>query len=260
MAAQEEAMRKLDGSTIVVAGGTGNVGTFIVGALLKHGATVVVPSRSQEKLAGLREHLQRPLDEVALSRLMGIVGDVGDEQDAARVAGRVVAEVGRPAGVVASLGRFLPAASLVAATAADLRQVLEGYTVAHFTVARTFLPGLDTHGGTYVFVNGPLAFQPWENSGAGLVSVATAAQQMLFRALSQERSGGPARVVELVSHAFLRDRQAQPGSTVPGEAVGEYVAHLLSGGAGDVHGRTIHLRSPDQLTEAGIELSLPGPA
>ena len=46
---------KLDKAKVVVAGGTGGVGEGIVRAFLKQGAHVVVPSRSESKLEGLRE-------------------------------------------------------------------------------------------------------------------------------------------------------------------------------------------------------------
>ena len=42
---------------VVVAGGSGNVGTFMARALLERGATVVVPSRSEKMLAEFRTHL-----------------------------------------------------------------------------------------------------------------------------------------------------------------------------------------------------------
>ncbi len=41
----------LDGTVVVVAGGAGNVGRYLVAAFLDAGARVVVPSRSPEKLA-----------------------------------------------------------------------------------------------------------------------------------------------------------------------------------------------------------------
>lgn len=40
--------------------------------------------------------------------------------------------------------------------------------------ARTFLPALADTGGTYVFVEGPLAFDTRPDSGGDLVSIATA--------------------------------------------------------------------------------------
>ncbi len=109
-----------------------------------------------------------------------MVGDIGEEGDGARVRDRVAATVGRPDAVVASLGGWQPAPSLIAAQPADPRRVLEGNLLAHFVVARTFLPLLLDRGGSYTFINGPAASQPVPQSG--LVSVSTAGQVMLARA------------------------------------------------------------------------------
>jgi hypothetical protein len=85
------------------------------------------------------------------------------------------------------------------------------------------------------------------------VSVATAGQHTLFRALAQELEGSSVHLVELVSHAFIRDKQTQPGSSLPGEAVGTFVAHLVSGAARTMHGQSIQLRSLEQLKEARLD-------
>ena len=71
---------------------------------------------------------------------------------------------------------------------------------------------------------GPLAFNPWVGSGGSLVGIATAAQHMMFRWLAEELEDSEARVVELVIGSFIRDRQTQPQSRLPAEAVGAYVA------------------------------------
>lgn len=249
-------MQPLNDRAIVVAGGTGNVGSFITGELLKRGTTVAVPSRSEEKLDGLREHLAQQIGDTDLERLHTLVGNVGEEAGAEALREQITSEVGAPDGVVASLGQLVPAPSLLKASTDDLKQVLNGYLLAHFVAARTFLPGLTERGGTYVFIQGPLAFEPWEGSEADLVSIATAGQQMLFRTLAQELDDTPARVVELVSHAFIRERQTQPSSPIPGEAVGAFAASLLSDEAdAEIHGKSIPLRSLEPLADAGLDIS-----
>lgn len=249
-------MQTLNDHTVVVAGGTGNVGSFVVRALLERGATVAVPSRSEEKLEELREHLSWHVDDTEFGRLHTFVGNLSDETEAPGLRQRITDDVGRPDAALASLGAFVPAPSLLEADPDDLQRAIDGYLHSHFMVARTLLPILRESGGTYVFVQGPLAFEPWPESSADLVSIATAGQHMLFRALSQELDESPARVVELVNHAFIRNRQAQPSSPIPGEAVGAYAAYLLSGEAGaEIHGESVHLRSLDPLEEAGLSLN-----
>ena len=246
-------MQSLTDHTVIVAGGTANVGSFVVKALLERQATVVVPSRSEERLGELREHLSKQVGETDLDRLHTVVGNLGEESERADLMQRIFGEVGTPDAVLASLGDFVTTPSLLDASADDLRRAFEGYVVSNFVVARTFLPVLKDSEGTYVLVQGPLAFEPYPGFGADLISIATAAQHMLFRALSQELDKSRARVVELVVHALIRDRRTQPSSPLPGEAIGAYAAHLLFGSDEGVHGWSIQLRSLDQLAEVGLD-------
>lgn len=182
----------LHSMTALVAGGTGNVGRAIVHGLLTRGATVIVPSRSASKL----ETLGRAQPSAVRDRLIAVVGDVSDERDAERICDEACARFVRIDGVVASLGSFVAAPSLLAASRAVLERVLADYLVAHFVVARTFIPLLASTGGSYLFINGPLAFAP--SRGSGLVSVATAGQAMLAATIVEETKHSLARVNELI--------------------------------------------------------------
>jgi NAD(P)-dependent dehydrogenase (short-subunit alcohol dehydrogenase family) len=232
---------------IVVAGGTGNVGAFLVRGLLENGDTVVVPSRSAGKLDELKAYLARHLDARSLGRLYTLVGDLVDDAQGEALRRDLEATTGTPDAVIASLGRFQPTASLLATARTDLEAVLHDYLYAHFAVARRFLPELNGRGGTYVFVNGPLAFEV--SDGSALVSIATAAQHMLFNSLARELNGGNVQVFELVNYAFIRNRQTQPSSALRGEEVGACVAHLLSRTGRELHGRSIHLRDKKSLAQ-----------
>ncbi len=230
--------------SMVVAGGTGNVGSFIVRALLNAGVQVAVPSRSQASFDGLHAHLAASTDAAALERLYSFVGDVGSEVDASRLHDEIASTLGPPNAIVATLGGFTPAPSLLNASTTDLHHVLQSTLIAHFCTYRAFLPGLVKRGGTYVSINGPLGFAPWKDSASGLVSIADAAQHMLFRALAQELEGGAVRIVEVVNYAYIRDKETQAGSPLPGEEVGSHVAELATGGTDAVHGDSVHLKSP----------------
>jgi NAD(P)-dependent dehydrogenase (short-subunit alcohol dehydrogenase family) len=246
-------MKSLNDQTVVVAGATGNVGPFVVRALLERGASVAASSRSEEKLGGLREHLREHVDETSLRRLHTFVGNLGDERGAAVLRRRITEQVGPPDAVVASVGDYVAAPSLLDARADELRRALDASLVAHFVIARTFLPVLRDSGGTYVLLQGPLAFELYPGLGGDLVSIATAAQHMLFRALAQELAESRASVVELVGHMLIRDRHAQPTSPLSGEEVGAFVAYLIAGAGEEVHGQSIQLRSPEQLADLGID-------
>jgi NAD(P)-dependent dehydrogenase (short-subunit alcohol dehydrogenase family) len=236
-------MTRLNDAMVVVAGGTGNVGSHVVRALLADGARVVVPSRSPEKLQDLVQYIASRVPAAALENLIALVGDVGEEADAQRVADQIVAELGVPTAVFASLGRFTPAPRLLESHAHTLQQVLRDYVTAHFATARAFLPHMRNAKSKYVFVNGPLAFEPWEHTASGLVSIATAGQHMLFRALAQELKAESPQLIELVIYSFLRNRETQPGATVSGEDTGAFTADLVAGAVRASHGESIHLRT-----------------
>jgi NAD(P)-dependent dehydrogenase (short-subunit alcohol dehydrogenase family) len=239
-------MKALSEQTVVVAGATGNVGPFVVRSLLERGAGVVVSSRSADKLDGLREHLSRHVDEARLDRLHAFVGDLGDEAEAAALRRKIADEAGPPDAVVASVGDFVTTPSLLDATAADVQRALDTAVLAHQCIARTFLPAVRDSGGTYVLIQGPLAFELYPGLGTDLMSIATAAQHMLFRSLARELDDDVARVVELVIHTYIRDRQTAPGTPLTGEAVGAYAAELLSAAVPEIHGRSIELRAAEQ--------------
>src|SRR5690606_15320575 len=160
----------LEGQTLLVAGGTGNVGYFITRALLESGACVVVPSRSEAKLLALRTLLAGVLDNAALRRAHFIAGDIASEGDGERLLENIEAALGPLHGAIATLGRFRAAPALIDTDAVTLQHVLDDYLLAHFNVAQRLLRKLSERRGRYVFVNGPLALAP--RDGTGPVSVA----------------------------------------------------------------------------------------
>jgi len=234
--------RALADRTMIVAGGTGNVGRVLVGQMLDLGATVVVPSRSKEKLEGLRGQVGG-----AGERLMTVEGDIGDEEEAPGLRDSIIGRVGPIDGAVASLGHFVPAPSVLEAPRADVQKALDGYLLAHLGVARTLIPALRERGGSYTFINGPLAFAPL-HPGTGLVSIVTAAQAMLAQVTMAEMEGTPVRVNEVVVHTPFgwSDKDEQRG-VVRQHEVGRYVALLASPLGAEIRNRTIHLNSREVL-------------
>lgn len=220
---------------ILVAGGTGTVGRFLVNAQLAAGATVIVPSRGQAKL----DTLAASLDPALRERLVPLVGDVTDDGDATEL----LAAAGRIDGAVATIGRFTPAPALLDAPRPDLEGALANYTLAHFSAAKALLPVVEESGGAYVMINGSLAFEP-EASGTGIVSIAGAAQSMLARVLMNERESMRARINEVVIYSNLRSTNNE----VTGEDIGRFVGFLLSDQGSGIRSRVLHLRSRQDLT------------
>lgn len=230
-------MEKTQRRTYMVVGGTGNVGRHLVQAQLAAGVRVVVPSRDPEKLAALEQSLPPNHS----GQFVPAIGNMSDERDAARL----LHEVGPLDGAVASLGGFVQAPTVLEAPRPDLERALEGYLFAHFAVARTVVPHLRERGGGYIMINGPLAFTPLF-PGAGLVSIATAAQAMLARVLMHESADTPVRINELVIYSSFGWGDDEKNA-VTGADLGRYVAHLLSPAGEGVRERTLHLRSPEAL-------------
>ena len=239
----------LAGRTVVVAGGTGHVGRVLVRGLFDAGATVIIPSRSTEA--------ERTVDEaVGGKRVVMLPGNVSDETDAARLRDEILGRFGAIHATVATLGQFVPAPTILDATRADLEATLASYPVAHFVVARTFLPAVEAVGGSYVFINGPLAFDPLF-PGTGLVSVATAAQAMLARVVMKEAdaSRARARINEVVLYtSFGRPDDEKSSGPVTQRDVSDFITQLLSPANTHVRGQTIHLNDRRPL---GTRLSVP---
>jgi NAD(P)-dependent dehydrogenase (short-subunit alcohol dehydrogenase family) len=230
-------MTSLTDNRILIAGGTGNVGRHLVAAVLAAGGTAIVPSRTEAKFEALkREHAAHA------GRLVPLMGDITDPQASADLVGRA----GSIHGAVASLspGSFIAAPSILKAPIADFRRALDGYLIAHFTVAQSVIPALERLGGGYVMIDGLLAFESYP--GTGLVSAATAGQAMLARVLMQELAESRVRVNDLVLYSSF-GRGQDDENVVTGADIGRYVAYLLSSRAADVRGQTIHLTSREQL-------------
>ena len=226
-------MAQLAGKRIVVAGGTGTVGRFLVRAALEAGATVVVPSRSREKV----DTLASDMTEADKARLVCVIGDITDEGDGQRI----ITEAGRIDGAVASIGRWVQAPHVLDAPRADFERAIANYPLAHFDAAKVLLPAVESTGGGYVAINGSLAYE-LDGPGTGLVGIAGATQSMLYKTLMHERADRGARINEIVIYsAFGRGKDDE--NEVKGEDVGRYACHLLSDDAASVKGQVFHLRN-----------------
>lgn len=233
----------LAGRTAVIAGGTGSVGRVVARAFLDAGSTVVVPSRSRDKL----DDLKARLESVGTERLVTVLGDLSDESDSGRVREEILERAGSVDAAVASLGGFVPAPRVLEASIADLRRAVDGYLMAHFMVAKALLPALEERSGSYTFINGPLAFRSLF-PGTGLVSIATAAQAMLAQLVMKEEADRPVRINELVIHTRFGGGDDDPQRGPVSQAdVAAFLAYLASDRGAGVEGETIHLDDPAPL-------------
>lgn len=231
-------MGKLDGKTALIAGGTGGVGEGIVRTFLNEGATVVVPSRSDDRL----QQLVDQLDNSATEHLMPIVGDFSDTEAAEELRHQILNKVGQLDAVVASLnGRWNEDVPLVKTSLDDWRRMIDSNLTAHFIAAKTFLPVLD-RGSSYTLIGGGAALKAMPNYGP--VCIPAAAEVMLTQVLIEEMKGSGVRINEVILNSYIltreRDGTGHP-EWITADEVGRYTAWLASDEASMVSGTIIHL-------------------
>jgi NAD(P)-dependent dehydrogenase (short-subunit alcohol dehydrogenase family) len=213
---------------ILVAGGAGFVGEWIVRALLRDGHKVVVSSRSATKL----EQLRSWLGPTEPGRLICFTGDVGEEAGATEIRDRFRAQVGRLDVAIASLGGWFEGRRLIDIDGATWDKLMNEFLRTHFIFARTFIPLLQAQGGgRYIGIGGGAAYYPVPLSAP--VSVAAAGQLMLTRALRSELPDPEIDILELVADGPVRTRDSESYATadwLTADAVAAVVAELANDG------------------------------
>lgn len=232
-------MAKLAGMISVVAGGTGTVGEGIVKALLHEGATVVVPSRTADAIDRLRGYLAV----VNTDRLVTLVGNIGDVNDAARLRDEILKRFAHVDAVVASLGgTWDDKSKLVDVSMETWRKFWGSNLTPHYVSARTFLPVLaGRKGSSYTLLGGLSAVMAIANYS--VVSINSAAQLMMARVLMEEMKDARVRINQVMFgyiHTRARTAYARP-EWVTADEVGAFCAYLASREASMVSGGVIQL-------------------
>ena len=231
-------MEQLSGKTALIAGGTGGVGEGIVRAFLNAGATVIVPSRTQDRLQQLKEQLEVAVAE----QLVPIVGDFSSIESAEALRQQIGDQVGQLDAIVASLsGRWNKDIPLANTSLEDWRRMIDSNLTAHFIAAKTFLPILK-RGSSYTLIGGGAALKASQNYG--LVCIPAAAEVMLTQVLIEEMKGSGVRINELILNSYIvtRDRDGEGHlEWITADEVGRYAAWLASEEASMVSGTIIQL-------------------
>jgi len=233
-------MEYLKDHVVLVGGGAGQVGEGITRGLLERDATVVVPSRSREKLAALRDYVGSDLAD----RLVLIEDHIGTEEGAGRIREQIEADFGRLDALIASLGGWWQGVPVTKVRIETWRQILDNNLTSHFLAAKTFFPLLEKNRGSYTLITGPGSEMAVPL--AGPISVASSAQRMLFRVLVVEGANSNVRMNEVVlanAHTCTRGPRMRQGAYTALE-LGHYLADLI---VGDTHAQTIHLAERGQL-------------
>lgn len=219
-------MTSLEGAKVVVAGGAGGVGEGIVRALLKQGARVIVPSRSEEKLRGLEDYCK----DIGTGELMTLVGDLGDEEPARALQNQIYERFRELDVAVASLGGWWQGKPLTSVDMATWERIVRENLTSHFLALKMLVPLLHPKTGSYVHINGFSAEQPF--AMAGPVAMASAAQKSMALTLAEELKPTGIRVYELILGPIQTRRRQGSGPGQPdwytAEEIGDRVADLLT--------------------------------
>lgn len=226
--------------TAVILGASGDVGTGIAGTLLADGYRVVAVGRRMKVLRDLQVYL------TAGEELTLLAGSVGT-QEAASALARQIVEICDPDAIIATVNGNASATALLDLSLDDLEKVTEENIAPHLFAARAFIPRLKP-GATYLGIGGGMADLIVPRMTA--ISMAQAAQRILYRYLAREKSFGHVNIRELLLHAMISGR-TRPGTEeahwISAEDVGRHVAAVLS----DLEtfaGPILNLKSRKQIT------------
>ena len=222
----------LSGHRVLVVGGTGNVGEGVVRSLLNHGASVVVPSRSSERLEQLRTLISEPL----AAGLETVEASYASFEGAEALAERVTSGDDPVTDAVALVGGWWQGKPLWEVTEADWQKTFVSPATTHMALARAFVPRLTT--GSYTTIAGFSSYDP--EPGAGPVSMQGAAQLMMRKVVSTEISTGP-RVNDLMLGPII-NRSLPQGKRdwLNADEVGEVVAKVIADP--QINGRTVDVQ------------------
>lgn len=224
----------LQGKICLIAGGTGGVGEILTQTFLEQGATVIVPSRTQEKLDGLRTFLGQRRDH----GLDLLLGNLAEPAEASLLRDQVLARHGRLDAVVASLGgTWEEGIPLLQVPFETIRKYQDSNFNAHLITAQTFLPMLAERSGTsYTLLGGLSALFPVPLYSPVVIN--SAAQLMMTKILQSELRGSKVRINQVmygVINTRSRAAHAKP-EWVTAQEVASFVAYLASDAARGLSG------------------------
>ncbi|MFC5264332.1 SDR family NAD(P)-dependent oxidoreductase [Kribbella qitaiheensis] len=170
--------------TVVVAGGTGGLGSAVTGEFLGAGWRVVVPGRRAESLAELGSH----------ERLQTLVADLSDPADAAEVARVAAADEGAPVRALLNLvGGFASGERVHETPIEDFEKQLRLNLRPTYLITQAVLPHLLAGGGgSIVCTSSGSALKPF--SGAAGYITAKAGVLAFADALNAEYAKDGIRV------------------------------------------------------------------
>ena len=179
--------------TAVVVGANGDVGRGIVWALRGAGYRVAAVGRSMAKLDALRDDLNLP-------DLHLVEGSVASTTEAQRLAETLAKAGHRPSVIVISVNGQAQGLPLRELDGAYLDRVVRENVTPHLVAANTLIP-LVAEGGTYIGIGGGMADNVFP--GMAGISMAQAAQRVLYHYLAREPSFAAVNIRELILYSMI---------------------------------------------------------
>lgn len=204
-------------SSLMIIGGSGDVGRGIVDAAAKRRWAVTVVGRDRARLDAIADDF----GDVAT-----LVGDISSSAGVAELAAQVdLATVGA---VVVSVNARLVPGSLLATPWAEMAGHVHQQYEAHMSAAFGLIPGMSA-GSRFVGIGGGMADVTYP--GLGAASIAQAGLRAAYRHLRKEGRAHGVAVHQLVVHSMVAgrsNRSTADSSWLTAEEVGEAVCTMLA--------------------------------
>ncbi|EFN52484.1 hypothetical protein CHLNCDRAFT_58857 [Chlorella variabilis] len=184
------------------------VGSGIVQELLKEGAVVVAPLKTQEDV----ERLLSDCEGLKTERLFPSVIDIATEEGCAKFVEDLVAEHGAPDHAVSIFGHFWQAGLLSEQPLAEFNKVVAETAAAHFVFVKHMAPVLKQSASSSILFVSNGAGKMVISNETSLYTVASAAIYGVILAVQAEYEEQPFRVTEMRLYAMFKrasDRQQQ---------------------------------------------------
>jgi NAD(P)-dependent dehydrogenase (short-subunit alcohol dehydrogenase family) len=227
------------GRMVVVAGGTGGLGSAVSLAFLQEGAKVAVTYRKEDEFLALQD--------LAGSNRINLAGsalDVTDESAAQEFIGRIVSQHGTLDALVNTVGGYVGGVKLWDMKSNVFDRMLALNLRSGYVLARSVLPAmLETGRGSIVNVAAKAAFD--HGAGAAGYAASKAAAVALMDSLAEDVRGTGVRVNSILPSIIdtAVNRQAMPTADFAKwpkpQDIAEVVLFLCSDAAKAIHGAAV---------------------